>query len=80
MSKIQTCAEIIKEMMETTPNYPYILKVKGTQKELIAKLNEEDKTTWDVFSYKSHGYIFTKVAQKLTTKSLAELEYKLNNR
>lgn len=77
MSKQLTCAEILQEMRKEIPGYPILMKKKGSQKEIAALVNKDE--TWDIYIYKSHGYIFTKVAKGLKTEQIIDLEEMLKN-
>ena len=70
--KRQTCADIILEMRNKVPDYPILMRQRGTQKEIMAVTDQKDG--WDVYIYQSHGYIFTRVASGLSSEDIVRLE------
>ena len=75
--KKETCAEVIQQMRSEVEGYPVLLKKSGSSKEIMAITNDEGN--WDLFIYKSHGYIFTRVAKNIKSETLAKLEKELSN-
>ncbi len=60
------CAEIILGIKNEAniKGYPILLREKGTSKEIVAIRNGD--SGWEVFTYKSHGHIFTRTATGLS--------------
>lgn len=71
MTKTKTCVEILKEMATEVQGYPILFKAKGSPKEFVAIADADE--TWSIYTYKSHGHIFMKIADKLSTEKLADI-------
>ena len=78
MSKQLTCVEIISDMRRVVPGYPLLVKQVGTGKEFVFLINTEGLGGWDLYRFKSHGRIFTRVAKGFDEEKVLQLIKLLN--
>lgn len=71
MTKTKTCVETLKDMASEIQGYPIVFKAKGCFNEFVAIA--DNKEEWSIYTYKSHGHIFKKIAGKLSGEQLADI-------